>query len=81
MPRKPSLAFLKFLIDLFLGFIVSFQKIKDIAPGAVFGMGGYISFSAVVSAKLQGIKAIIHEQNFLPGLITGPFQCLRTGWP
>lgn len=36
-------------------------------PNLVIGFGGYVSFPAIISAKLLGIKIIIHEQNCVMG--------------
>ena len=50
------------------GFIRSLVLLKKNRPKAVVGMGGYVSFPAVIGARLLGIPAVIHESNALPGL-------------
>ena len=42
--------------------------LDTLKPIAVAGMGGYISFPAVIGAKLSGIRTVIHEQNVVLGL-------------
>lgn len=37
---------------------------------AVFSTGGYIAGPAILAARLQGIPAILHEANFIPGKVT-----------
>ena len=41
---------------------------------AVLTTGGYIAAPAIIAAKLQGIPAIIHESNFIPGKVTRWFS-------
>ena len=36
-------------------------------PSLVIGFGGYVSFPAILSARLLGIKIVIHEQNCIMG--------------
>lgn len=36
----------------------------------VFSTGGYIAAPAIIAARLQGIPAMIHESNFIPGKVT-----------
>ncbi|MCL4558473.1 MAG: undecaprenyldiphospho-muramoylpentapeptide beta-N-acetylglucosaminyltransferase [Deltaproteobacteria bacterium] len=42
--------------------------IKDFAPDAVLGVGGYASFPVVMAAVMRRVPAAIHEQNSVPGL-------------
>jgi UDP-N-acetylglucosamine--N-acetylmuramyl-(pentapeptide) pyrophosphoryl-undecaprenol N-acetylglucosamine transferase len=35
---------------------------------AVVGMGGYVSVPAVLAARREGVPAVLHEQNAVPGL-------------
>jgi len=37
-------------------------------PEVVVGVGGYASLPCLVAARLQGIPAVVHEQNAAPGL-------------
>ena len=36
--------------------------------GTVVGMGGYVSVSAVLAARRDGVPVVLHEQNATPGL-------------
>ncbi|MCR4662981.1 MAG: undecaprenyldiphospho-muramoylpentapeptide beta-N-acetylglucosaminyltransferase [Endomicrobiaceae bacterium] len=67
-PRKISL-------DLFLfpfKFIKTLFAVKKIlqkfSPIAVVGMGAYLSFPVLLTAKTKKIPTLIHEQNSIPGL-------------
>lgn len=67
-PRKLSL-------DLFLfpfKFIKTLFAVKKIltkfSPEAVVGMGAYLSFPVLLTAKIKRIPTLIHEQNSVPGL-------------
>ncbi len=42
--------------------------IRDFAPDAVIGFGGYVSGPVVRTAAKMGIKTAIHEQNAFPGV-------------
>ncbi|WP_267383939.1 undecaprenyldiphospho-muramoylpentapeptide beta-N-acetylglucosaminyltransferase [Cyanobacterium sp. uoEpiScrs1] len=44
--------------------------IKEHKIDMVFTTGGYIAAPAILAARLSGIKAIIHESNFIPGKVT-----------
>lgn len=44
------------------------KVISGFKPGAVLGMGGYVSGPGGIAAKLSGIPIIIHEQNSVAGL-------------
>jgi len=67
-PRKISL-------DLFLfpfKFVKTLFAVKKIlnkfSPKAVVGMGAYLSFPVLLTAKIKRIPTLIHEQNSIPGL-------------
>lgn len=51
--------------------IKSFKKckklIEDFKPDVVIGVGGYVTFPVVRTAKNLGYKTFIHEQNSVPG--------------
>ena len=68
MPRKISLRFAAFFYFLIKGLFATYRVLKELKPEAVAGMGGYISFPAVFVARLMGIRTVIHEQNYIPGL-------------
>ena len=44
------------------------RALKEFAPDAVIGVGGYASGPVVLMAKLRGIPTAICEQNSIPGL-------------
>lgn len=43
--------------------------IRDFAPSAVLGVGGYASAPAVVAARTLGVPTFLHEQNSVPGRV------------
>ena len=43
------------------------KLIKEFNPDIVIGVGGYITFPVIYSAKKLGYKTFIHEQNSIPG--------------
>ena len=45
----------------------AYRIIKMLAPKLVIGFGGYPSFPTVLAARLNRVKAIIHEQNAVIG--------------
>jgi len=48
-------------------------------PGAVVGIGGYISGPVMLEAALAGIPTLLYEANAIPGLQTGCWRLL-CGW-
>ncbi|OIO75370.1 MAG: undecaprenyldiphospho-muramoylpentapeptide beta-N-acetylglucosaminyltransferase [Elusimicrobia bacterium CG1_02_37_114] len=69
LPRKIDLLkSILFLYKLIKSFFQTSIILSQIEPDIVIGMGGHVSFSVVVLAKLKQIKSIIHEQNYLPGI-------------
>jgi UDP-N-acetylglucosamine--N-acetylmuramyl-(pentapeptide) pyrophosphoryl-undecaprenol N-acetylglucosamine transferase len=42
--------------------------LQRLRPQLVIGVGGYVSFSAVLAAYFRNIPILIHEQNAIPGL-------------
>ncbi len=63
-----SLLDIRFLIKLFKGLSASFWFLKKEKPALVVGFGGYFSFPMVFTARLLGIRAMVHEQNVIPGV-------------
>ena len=50
--------------------------LRRAAPGAVVGMGGYVSLPAVLAGRSLGIPIVLHEQNIVFGLahkVSKPF--------
>jgi len=68
LPRKPSLKMFSFFYLLIKSLFSSLSIMKSYKPGAVVGMGGYISFPVAMAAYLARIPVLIHEQNAFPGL-------------
>jgi UDP-N-acetylglucosamine--N-acetylmuramyl-(pentapeptide) pyrophosphoryl-undecaprenol N-acetylglucosamine transferase len=62
-----SLFSLSFLLKLFSGFSQSFALMHREKPDLVIGFGGHVSFPVVLSAKLLGVRTMLHEQNVVPG--------------
>lgn len=56
-----------FLLKLLSGFSQSFALVRREKPDLVVGFGGHFSFPVVLSAKLLGVRTILHEQNVVPG--------------
>ncbi len=58
----------------FLRFLRSIQQVRQLLRqgqfDGVFTTGGYIAAPAIIAAKMQGIPAILHESNALPGKVT-----------
>jgi len=67
-PRGVTFGLIAFIFRMFLAFWSSFRIIRDIKPAVVVGLGNYLSFPVITSSRLMGIPAVIHEQNYLPGL-------------
>ncbi len=44
------------------------KVLNKLSPSVVVGMGAYLSFPVLLTAKLAGIPTLIHEQNSIPGL-------------
>ncbi|HLB01177.1 MAG TPA: undecaprenyldiphospho-muramoylpentapeptide beta-N-acetylglucosaminyltransferase [Bacteroidota bacterium] len=44
--------------------------LRELAPRAVVGTGGYVSGPVVMAATMMGIPTLIHEQNSVPGETT-----------
>ncbi len=54
-----------------MGAVFQVKKlIKQNKINVVFTTGGYIAAPAILAARLSGIRAIIHESNFIPGKVT-----------
>lgn len=70
--RKPSFKNLKrnlHTVNLLLHSTSAVKKIlRDFAPDAAVGFGGYVSGPVIRTAAKLGIKTAIHEQNAYPGV-------------
>ena len=43
------------------------NKLKEFNPDIVIGVGGYVTFPVIYTAKKLGYKTLIHEQNSISG--------------
>lgn len=68
LPRAISFKLFSFPFRQVSSLIMASRLIDELRPVSVVGMGGYISFPAVLAGRIKGIPTIIHEQNSLPGL-------------
>ena len=65
---KGMLAMLLLPTRLLIAFWQSLRAIRRVAPQAVLGMGGYISFPGGMMAALLNRPLVIHEQNAIAAL-------------
>jgi len=65
------LSFKNFLaaLELDVGLLQTLFIFWRFRPSLIIGMGGYASFPALLWGVLLGIKTVLHEQNYLPGLV------------
>ncbi len=69
LPReKLSLRTLRTVLKTVKGTLQAYRILKEFKPSAVIGTGGYVCFPVVMTASLQGVPTLIHEQNAFPGL-------------
>lgn len=61
---------LQILFKLIRGIFEVRHLIKTHHIDVVFTTGGYIAAPAILGARLAGIRAILHESNFIPGKVT-----------
>lgn len=59
---------LKSLLKIPLGIYQSYKLIKNIRPDCVLSFGGYIALPICVSAKIQKVPIVTHEQTITSGL-------------
>lgn len=69
MPRRPGVAFIKWLIQLFQAVQAAKKHLQAFKPDVVFGTGGYVSAPVLFAAKSLGIPYVIHEPDAMPGLV------------
>ncbi|MNX09138.1 UDP-N-acetylglucosamine transferase [compost metagenome] len=78
MPRKLGPELLRFGKTL-LGSVAEARRIiREVKPRIVVGTGGYVSAPAVIAARLEGIPAVICEQNVFPGIANRALAQLAT---
>lgn len=68
MPRRPGPELWRFAKLLWLSVARAREIIRETHPRIVVGTGGYVSAPAVIAARLEGVPAVICEQNVFPGL-------------
>lgn len=68
MPRKLGPELLRFGKLLLNSVAEARRVIREVKPRIVVGTGGYVSAPAVLAARLEGIPAVICEQNVFPGV-------------
>jgi len=50
------------------GVVQAYRLLGRIKPDVIFSKGGFVAFPVVVAAWLHGIRVVIHEADFSPGL-------------
>jgi UDP-N-acetylglucosamine--N-acetylmuramyl-(pentapeptide) pyrophosphoryl-undecaprenol N-acetylglucosamine transferase len=73
MPRKRSLAVLKWLFQMLKAESQAVKVLKEFRPTVVLGTGGYASAPALGAAKKLGVPYAIHEPDAHPGLANKVF--------
>jgi len=68
LQRKLTLKNLAFPFKLIRSLLKAKKVVKDFAPNAVVGVGGYASGPTLKAANSKGIPTIIQEQNSYPGI-------------
>jgi UDP-N-acetylglucosamine--N-acetylmuramyl-(pentapeptide) pyrophosphoryl-undecaprenol N-acetylglucosamine transferase len=70
MPRKISLKFIMFFINLFISLVKVSIYILKYKPNAVFTTGGYVSAPIAIMAPFFKIPLMIHDCDAIPGLVS-----------
>lgn len=52
-----------FIFSLIRGFLKAFGLLKNIRPNLVIGFGGFHTMPLILTARMMGIRTLIHEQN------------------
>jgi len=68
LKRKHLTGIFFFLAGCAVSIFQSIYILIKLKPSLTVGFGGYISFPVIFASRLLGIRSIIHEQNFIPGL-------------
>lgn len=69
MPRKTSLKFIKWFIELGFATIKSVYYILKLKPDVVFGTGGYVSGPVLLAAKILNTPFVVHDPDAHPGIV------------
>lgn len=64
---RPLVAKLRAMVKLMLAFLKSLKLIYRIKPAVILAEGGYVSVPVVLAGKALGTKAVLQEQNAIPG--------------
>lgn len=78
MPRKLGPELLRFGKALWGSVSEARRIIREVKPRIVVGTGGYVSAPAVLAARLEGIPAVICEQNVFPGIANRALATVAT---
>ena len=70
MPRKISLKFISWLMQLIISWLKCIYYIKKYKPDAVFASGGYVSAPVIFAAKTLKVPYMIHDCDSAPGLVS-----------
>jgi UDP-N-acetylglucosamine--N-acetylmuramyl-(pentapeptide) pyrophosphoryl-undecaprenol N-acetylglucosamine transferase len=66
--RRPSLEWLSFIWKQGRALGSARRILRDFRPCVVVGMGGYVSFPALLAARWRGTPGAVHESNSMLGL-------------
>ena len=55
-------------VKILAGFLQARRILKKIKPAAVFSKGGFVSVPVVFAAHMLGIRVVLHESDYSPGL-------------
>jgi len=67
-PRRPGPGWASFPWKLAGAWRLAGRILRDFEPRVVVGMGGYLTFPAVLAARLRGVPCAVHESNTVLGL-------------
>lgn len=80
MPRKLSLKFIFWSLELIYSTILSLFYILKYRPSAIIGTGGYVSAPILIAGIILKVPCFIHDSDAFPGVVSrklAPFcQCV-----
>lgn len=68
MPRTLSSDWLTFPFRNLAGIYDAWRHLRNFRPDLVVATGGFVAFPVLAAARMQGIRAVIHEQNAAMGV-------------
>ncbi|HEY9899661.1 MAG TPA: undecaprenyldiphospho-muramoylpentapeptide beta-N-acetylglucosaminyltransferase [Pantanalinema sp.] len=68
MPRRLGPELITFARALAGSLVEARRVLRELRPDVVVGTGGYVSAPAIIAAALEGVPAMICEQNVFPGI-------------